>query len=93
MTHIPSFVLKTGQNFPGLVYGTYKITPDTCETVKRAISLGYTNIDCAKAYQNEAGIGDAQYGQTGKTVYLSEIEFSGLKPAKTSKTRLKKCFY
>ena len=28
-----------------------------------------------------------------KSVYLSEIEFSGLKPAKTSKTRLKKCFY
>ena len=34
-----------------------------------------------------------QYGQTGKNVYLSEIEFSGLKSAKTSKTRLKKCFY
>ena len=28
-----------------------------------------------------------------KSVYLSEIEFSGLKLAKTSKTRLKKCFY
>ena len=28
-----------------------------------------------------------------KSVYLSEIEFSGLKPAKTSKTRFKKCFY
>ena len=28
-----------------------------------------------------------------KSVYLSEIEFSGLKPANTSKTRLKKCFY
>jgi len=28
-----------------------------------------------------------------KSVYLSEIEFSGLKAAKTSKTRFKKCFY
>ena len=28
-----------------------------------------------------------------KSVYLSEVEFSGLKPAKTSKTRHKKCFY
>ena len=28
-----------------------------------------------------------------KSVYLSEIEFYGLKPAETSKTRLKKCFY
>ena len=28
-----------------------------------------------------------------KSVYLSEIELSGLKPAKSSKTRFKKCFY
>jgi len=74
MTHIPSFVLKTGQSFPGLVYGTYKITPNTCETVKRAISLGYNNIDCAKAYQNEAGIGDAiSQALQDKTVSREDI--------------------
>merc|ERR1712048_902742 len=59
MASIPSFTLKSGQKFPSLVLGTYKITENTCESISRAISLGYKNIDTAKMYQNECGIGDA----------------------------------
>merc|ERR1711920_346956 len=56
---IPEFVLKSSQKFPALVLGTYKITENTCQTIKQAINVGYKNIDTAKMYKNEAGIGDA----------------------------------
>ena len=51
----------------------------------------------------DVGVWDGgEYGEYGtvhsmdkreKSVYFTKIEFSGLKPAKNSKTRLKKCFY
>ena len=56
-----TFVLKNGVEIPCLGFGTWKI-PDGEEVIKAvhtAIEMGYRHIDTARAYRNEAGVGEA----------------------------------
>jgi diketogulonate reductase-like aldo/keto reductase len=52
--------LNNGLRMPFLGFGTYQITePEECaRTVKEAIDAGYRLIDTAKAYGNEAAVGE-----------------------------------
>ncbi|MGB0175039.1 MAG: aldo/keto reductase [Acholeplasmataceae bacterium] len=53
--HLPNNVL-----IPKIGLGTYLLTDDIVEDViLEALKVGYTHIDTAQAYQNEAGIGRA----------------------------------
>ncbi|HKG04897.1 MAG TPA: aldo/keto reductase [Pedobacter sp.] len=44
---------------PILGYGVYQISPEECENLSQAISVGYRSIDTAQAYGNEEGVGNA----------------------------------
>lgn len=69
------FVMKNGVTIPAIGYGTWR-TPDgeTCvEAVKEAIAAGYTHIDTAAAYGNEASVGEAirQSGVDRKDLFIT----------------------
>lgn len=52
--------LNNGIEIPSIGFGTSMVTGDECiETIKTAIDVGYTHIDTAHAYENEAEIGKA----------------------------------
>jgi methylglyoxal/glyoxal reductase len=53
--------LNTGGTMPNIGFGTWGITPgaDTKEMVKAALLAGYRLIDTARAYGNEADVGEA----------------------------------
>lgn len=52
--------LNDGNRIPSLGYGVFEIPDGECaECVSRAIACGYTHIDTAQIYGNEAGVGDA----------------------------------
>jgi 2,5-diketo-D-gluconate reductase B len=47
-----------GEQVPSLGLGTYRLTGDACErAVQRALGMGYTHIDTAQMYGNEAEVG------------------------------------
>jgi 2,5-diketo-D-gluconate reductase A len=57
---IPTVTLNDGVEIPQLGLGVFQVPPeDTAENVTRAFELGYRHIDTAKAYQNEAEVGQA----------------------------------
>ncbi len=52
--------LSDGNVIPGLGYGTFRMTPgEAAFYTKQAIDNGYRHIDCAWAYYNEEGVGQA----------------------------------
>jgi len=54
------FTLKSGYEMPCLGLGTWKLNGAECRrNVLDAISMGYTHIDTAAAYDNEADVGAA----------------------------------
>lgn len=56
----PVLDLSDGNKIPQLGFGVFKIPPeDTAAAVNEALRVGYRHIDTAKAYENEAGVGQA----------------------------------
>mgnify|MGYP002761171232 FL=1 len=56
---IPTQTLPSGDELPALGLGTYDLDDDqTAECVRTALDAGYTHIDTAEGYRNEAIIGD-----------------------------------
>jgi diketogulonate reductase-like aldo/keto reductase len=60
-THtVPQVSLRDGEQIPQLGFGVFQVPPeDTAEVTTRAFEAGYRHIDTAKAYQNEAQVGQA----------------------------------
>jgi 2,5-diketo-D-gluconate reductase A len=59
-TTVPAVALSDGTEIPQLGFGVFQIPPeDTAEAVMRALDAGYRHIDTAKAYENEAEVGQA----------------------------------
>ena len=52
--------MNDNNKIPIIGFGTYFLNPyDTYEAVLNALKEGYTLLDCAKWYQNEALVGEA----------------------------------
>src|SRR4051794_23148270 len=57
---IPTLTLDGGVQIPQFGLGVFQVPPEqTVENVTRALELGYRHIDTAKAYGNEAEVGQA----------------------------------
>ena len=60
LTSIPSLALHDGVEIPQLGFGVFQVPPEeTQQVVEAALATGYSHIDTAGAYRNEAGVGDA----------------------------------
>jgi 2,5-diketo-D-gluconate reductase A len=56
---IPTVTLNNGVPMPQLGFGVFQVpNDDTAAAVTEALRAGYRSIDTAKAYGNEAGVGD-----------------------------------
>ena len=57
---VPDVTLRGGVEIPQLGFGVFQVPPeDTAEVTTRALLAGYRHIDTAKAYENEAAVGQA----------------------------------
>ena len=60
MTAPPAVPLSDGTEIPQLGFGVFQIAPEeTAAAVTRALDVGYRHVDTAKAYENEAEVGEA----------------------------------
>ncbi|CED84688.1 Aldo/keto reductase family proteins [Phaffia rhodozyma] len=61
--HVPVVKLNDGREIPQIAFGTWKIPEDVCTLqVTQAVELGFSHIDTAQAYRNEAEVGKAIRG-------------------------------
>ncbi len=59
-TNVPTIALAGGVTIPQFGLGVFQVPPEeTAANVAHAIELGYRHIDTAKAYGNEAEVGQA----------------------------------
>lgn len=57
---VPTVPLHDGEQIPQLGFGVFQVPPqETVEVTLRALETGYRHIDTAKAYNNEAEVGQA----------------------------------
>lgn len=57
---IPQLSLTDSDTIPQLGFGVFQVPPeDTADVVDKALETGYRSIDTARAYRNEAGVGEA----------------------------------
>ena len=57
---IPQLTLNDSHTIPQLGFGVFQVPPDeTAAAVTTALDTGYRSIDTARAYRNEAGVGEA----------------------------------
>src|SRR5215217_4118280 len=57
---VPHITLRDDVVIPQLGYGVWQVPADTtAELVQTAFETGYRHIDTAKAYENEAEVGEA----------------------------------
>ncbi len=57
---VPHVTLNNGVHIPQLGFGVFQVPPEeTAQVVGTALEAGYRSIDTARAYGNEAGVGDA----------------------------------
>ena len=69
---VPSKTLPSGDEMPAVGLGTYGMDTDqTTESVRAALEAGYTHIDTAEGYQNEAAIGDVLSEYDRDEVFLT----------------------
>lgn len=71
---LATFTLKNGVTMPCIGFGTYNTSDeDACRVVLDAIEVGYTLIDTAAIYENEAGIGRAiaQSGVSREKLFIT----------------------
>ena len=66
-------ILNNGTEIPEIGFGTWQTTKGVQKTVKVALDAGYTHIDTADIYGNEAEIGEAikDSGIARKDLYLT----------------------
>jgi 2,5-diketo-D-gluconate reductase A len=59
-TQVPNITLRGDVEIPQLGFGVFQVPPEeTFEAVTKAFETGYRHIDTAKAYGNEAEVGQA----------------------------------
>ena len=69
---IPTRTLPSGDELPALGLGTYDLDDDETEaSVRAALDAGYTHIDTAEGYRNEAVIGDVLAEYDRDEVFLT----------------------
>ena len=57
---IPQLSLNDSHTIPQLGFGVFQVPPqDTAAVVDQALKTGYRSIDTARAYRNEAAVGEA----------------------------------
>jgi len=57
---VPNITLNDGVEIPQMGFGVFQVPPaETVETTSLAFQAGYRHIDTAKAYANEAEVGEA----------------------------------
>jgi 2,5-diketo-D-gluconate reductase A len=57
---IPQLSLNDSHTIPQLGFGVFQVPPqDTAAAVETALETGYRSIDTARAYRNEAAVGEA----------------------------------
>ena len=56
---VPTYELPSGDEIPALGFGTWDLGDETEAAVRTALEAGYTHIDTAEGYGNEAQIGEA----------------------------------
>jgi len=72
MSDIPTQTLPSGDELPQLGFGTWNIGGDTVrEGVRTALDAGYTHVDTAEGYRNEAEIGDVLGEYDREEVFLT----------------------
>ncbi|WP_251341473.1 aldo/keto reductase [Haloplanus halophilus] len=58
MTSVPTRTLPSGDELPRLGFGTWDLHGETAEeAVRTALDAGYTHVDTAEGYGNEAAVG------------------------------------
>jgi len=58
--NVPTKTLPSGDELPQLGFGTWNLDDETAtDAVRTALDAGYTHVDTAEGYHNEAAIGDA----------------------------------
>jgi 2,5-diketo-D-gluconate reductase A len=71
---VPTVPLRDGEQIPQLGFGVFQVPPEeTVEVTLRALQTGYRHIDTAKAYNNEAEVGQAvrASGLAREDVYIT----------------------
>jgi diketogulonate reductase-like aldo/keto reductase len=71
---VPTVQLRDGEQIPQLGFGVFQVPPEeTVEVTLRALETGYRHIDTAKAYNNEAEVGQAVHaaGLAREDVYIT----------------------
>jgi len=69
---VPTQTLPGGDELPALGLGTYGLDDEQTEaSVRAALDAGYTHIDTAEGYHNEAVIGDVLSGYDRDDVFLT----------------------
>lgn len=71
---IPEITLADGERIPQFGLGVFQVPPaETVENVLHAFEVGYRHIDTARAYQNEAQVGQAvrASGLSREEVYIT----------------------
>ena len=72
MTNVPKQTLPSGDELPQIGFGTWNIQGETVtEGVHTALDAGYTHVDTAEGYANEAEIGDALAEYDREEVFLT----------------------
>lgn len=69
---IPTKKLKTGAEIPQIAFGTWDIDDKNVgKHVETAIKAGYSHIDTAEGYHNEAGIGKALKNHNREELFIT----------------------
>jgi 2,5-diketo-D-gluconate reductase A len=92
-TDVPNIALSDGESIPQLGFGVFQIPPpETTEAVLNAFNVGYRHIDTAKAYRNEAEVGQAIHaaGLEREDVFITTKCFNDDHGHEQAKRALKK---
>ena len=69
---VPTKPLPSGDDLPAVGLGTYGMSDEeTATSVRTALEAGYTHIDTAEGYQNEAVIGDVLANYDREQLFLT----------------------
>lgn len=69
---LPTRTLPSGDEIPQLGAGTWDISGETVtESVRTALDAGYTHVDTAEGYHNEAEVGAALAEVDREDVFLT----------------------
>lgn len=86
---VPSLLLNDGTSIPQLGLGLWRVpTEDTERVVTEALDLGYTHIDTAQMYGNEAGVGAAIKALPRDEVFVTTKLGNGAHDPAVAKTSL-----